>query len=44
MYDDKENNPIISTKGKYWNVDAKLMDFKPRSLEELKLIYNKENE
>lgn len=34
-YDDKENNPIISTVGKYYCVDAKLIDFKPKSIEEL---------
>lgn len=39
MYQDKENNPIISTKDKYFNVDAKLMDFKPKTLEELCLLY-----
>lgn len=35
MYDDKENNPIISTKGKYHNVDAQLIDYKPKTIEEL---------
>lgn len=35
IYEDKENNPIISTKGKYFNVDAKLIDFKPKTIEEL---------
>ena len=35
MYNDKENNPIISTKGKYHNVDAQLIMYKPRTIEEL---------
>jgi calcineurin-like phosphoesterase family protein len=35
MYADKENNPIINTKGKYHNVDAYLLDFKPVTLESL---------
>jgi len=35
MYSDKEDNPIIFTKGKYYNVDAKLIEFKPKTIEEL---------
>lgn len=34
-YDDVENNPVINTKDKYFNVDANLIDFKPKTLEEL---------
>ena len=30
-----------STKGKYWNCDAMLLDFKPRTLEELREMYQK---
>lgn len=29
-----------STEGKYWNVDAKLLDFTPRTLDELKEVYS----
>ena len=36
MYDDFET-PIINTKGKYFNVDAKVIDYKPKSIEELLL-------
>jgi calcineurin-like phosphoesterase family protein len=35
MYADKENNPIINTNGKYYNVDAYLLDFKPVTLKSL---------
>ena len=34
MYDDFET-PIINTKGKYFNVDAKLIDYKPKTIEDL---------
>ena len=34
-YDDIENNPVINTKNRYFCVDAKLIDFKPKTLEEL---------
>lgn len=33
-YADKDT-PIISTTGKYFNVDAKVIDFKPKTIEEL---------
>ena len=38
-YQDSDSK-IISTTGKYWNVDAKLIDFKPKTIEELNKIYN----
>jgi len=41
MYADTENNPIISTKGKYFCVDAKLIDFKPKTIDEL--LINKQD-
>ena len=31
-----------STEGKYWNCDAGLLDFKPRTLDELREMYKKE--
>ena len=34
-YDDIKGNPVINTKGKYFCVDAKLIDFKPKTIEEL---------
>lgn len=34
-YDDIENNPVINTKNRYFCVDAKLIDFKPKTIEEL---------
>lgn len=34
MYNDFET-PIINTKGKYFNVDAKVIDYKPKTIEEL---------
>jgi len=34
-YDNIENNPVINTKGRYFCVDAKLIDFKPKTIEEL---------
>lgn len=37
-YLDKDSEPK-PTLNKYWNVDALLLDFKPRTLEELSLIY-----
>lgn len=40
-YDDFET-PIINTKGKYFNVDAKVIDYKPRTIEELLLTRNKD--
>lgn len=33
-YNDRDTH-IISTKGKYFNVDAKLIDYKPKTIEEL---------
>jgi calcineurin-like phosphoesterase family protein len=41
MYEDTENNPIISTKGKYFCVDAKLMGYQPKTIEELLLTIKK---
>jgi len=35
MYNDIENNPIVSTENKYFHVDAYNIDFKPKTLIEL---------
>lgn len=37
-----EGSAIKPSLHKYWNVDAMLLDFKPRTLEELREIYQKE--
>jgi calcineurin-like phosphoesterase family protein len=37
MYADTEDNPIISTKGKYFCVDAKLIEYQPKTIQELLL-------
>lgn len=34
-YNNLEDNPVISTKGKYFNVDAHLLDYTPKTIEEL---------
>ena len=34
-YDDIEGNSVINTKGKYFCVDAKLIDYRPKTIEEL---------
>jgi calcineurin-like phosphoesterase family protein len=34
-YDDIEGNPVINTKGRYFCVDAKLIDYRPKTIEEL---------
>lgn len=42
-YLDEDSEPKL-TLNKYWNVDALLLDFKPRTLDELREMYNvKEN-
>lgn len=35
MYDDAENNPIINTKGKYFCVDSHLINYQPKTIEQL---------
>lgn len=40
----KDDNSVQkSTKNKYWNCDAMLLDFKPRTLEELREMYHPES-
>lgn len=35
MYDDAENNPVINTKGKYFCVDSHLINYQPKTIEQL---------
>ena len=39
-YNDK-GSKLKSTKGKYWNVDAHIVDYKPKTLDELRSYYQK---